>query len=894
MFDYLNVRVYDDEKTNLLKHWDNTFKYITRARQQGSKVLVHCKMGVSRSASVVIAYAMKAYNLNFGQALKHVKKKRNCIKPNKSFLTQLETYQGMLVAMKNKEKLQRSKSETNLRNVKDARLLPGSEPTPLIQALNAAEKLQLTVTDREFKKLKRRPKSWSPDHVEATVLLPKQQSQSLENLTPERKEEKTKNFLLPCSNGQNYSVSQNQVVHLQENYSTVPSVKLIVSELENIKAQQASQQMSSRATVTATTIATTTTTTTTIATQKDSLSGSIRKETWDPGEVSAVAGKNMSLNKNPVCDIAYSGGVEARISSTSSSLAQNSPSTKTSNINFRLRDTKSTKSNGTKEGDLFSVQLDQVFDREEKKQIRHSTIISTQPTSTMDIPHMVATTGSSASASSSSLVSRQSSFSSVDSAVGLGYAGDHRDIPSRHSSWGSGDNRVTPSRNSSWGSYDIRHSNSSAYPSAYPIKMNAEQMTLGQSGVFPYEKEEIPWHPGTVKRTKQKIENTANIANKRICSGSSGGTPVLSGGAEAPAGDTMISTDNNIIESAINNINLVPGNNKPTRKHFFNLQPTCKNRCNSEETLSQIERHSTETTLLLLSNRLSASAPETSSIGCSNANRNLNNFMRTQPPLYKTRHQIRARMCFPPSSFDDDAQKFSGASPIGPSELSASFNCQNSYGIVQNLKMNFEPKKENAKKVKSLPSSPIATHPDKCSDQNFLKFNENTSPNAEEINVKNLVGKYEITKSTTPSTINAAIVPLSSFSTAVQQQQQSSSSSSASSLSSSASSFSAATATLKPRPRSVFEPRQHITNLSNKPLMITHSTKIDEFRRPPVPPTVKNTLGTTIPIAAAGVLLASSKNVAACKRVQQHGKTHPLSRLGLPKQRLNTATYNTM
>lgn len=43
-FDYLNVRVYDDEKTDLLKHWDDTFKYITKAKNEGSKVsyrLVH-------------------------------------------------------------------------------------------------------------------------------------------------------------------------------------------------------------------------------------------------------------------------------------------------------------------------------------------------------------------------------------------------------------------------------------------------------------------------------------------------------------------------------------------------------------------------------------------------------------------------------------------------------------------------------------------------------------------------------------------------------------------------------------------------------------------------------------------------------------------------------------
>lgn len=32
MFDYMNVRVYDDEKTDLLKHWDDTYKYINKAQ----------------------------------------------------------------------------------------------------------------------------------------------------------------------------------------------------------------------------------------------------------------------------------------------------------------------------------------------------------------------------------------------------------------------------------------------------------------------------------------------------------------------------------------------------------------------------------------------------------------------------------------------------------------------------------------------------------------------------------------------------------------------------------------------------------------------------------------------------------------------------------------------
>lgn len=55
-------------------------------------------MGISRSASVVIAYVMKAYDWNLERALEFVKTKRGCIKPNSGFLKQLEIYQGILDA----------------------------------------------------------------------------------------------------------------------------------------------------------------------------------------------------------------------------------------------------------------------------------------------------------------------------------------------------------------------------------------------------------------------------------------------------------------------------------------------------------------------------------------------------------------------------------------------------------------------------------------------------------------------------------------------------------------------------------------------------------------------------------------------------------------------------
>lgn len=55
-------------------------------------------MGVSRSASTVIAYAMKEYGWDLERAFDHVKERRTVTKPNPSFMKQLEEYQGILLA----------------------------------------------------------------------------------------------------------------------------------------------------------------------------------------------------------------------------------------------------------------------------------------------------------------------------------------------------------------------------------------------------------------------------------------------------------------------------------------------------------------------------------------------------------------------------------------------------------------------------------------------------------------------------------------------------------------------------------------------------------------------------------------------------------------------------
>lgn len=728
LFDYFNIRVYDEEDTDLLKYWDNTFKYITKARQAGSKVLVHCKMGVSRSASVVIAYAMKANNWDFERALRHVKEKRSCIKPNKGFSKQLETYQGILDASRNKEKLQRSKSETNLKSsAKDARLLPGSEPTPLIQALNGKQRSvystyrryqTMSCKDRHQKRLdegaeepqqkkkpaimvtsaattttasvrkeehkqtlteflrqnetigevkpaaavspeekhrqmesnrlfmknlnsivrakkeqqrkyirnaereeslKTRPRSWSQQlgnimdgvRVGAYPMAPMRQlSQSLENLldlgrdfnassssnnsssgnnsdssnneegkskadskarrarTSWKFSKTTKTVRMPCSNGQNYSVSQNKIVHLTpestnnsflahfgqattagstrqlnvpstgcdlpEKLSLVSSVRLIVNEIESTKGVGLAENLNNLPNLPPVAMPASGSTGpsghgTMSRGQRDKKAMSLNLTGLAVEAKEALKMENKGVSKliikcdsSPIINVHLRGAAVVEEAggkdggrASSNPASHNNPTviaiSKTGTVSIEGGVEAETSSNfeGSEkkkirlEPDAFSKTVDRVFDREEKKQARQSVLVAGQ-TPPISCGGVTVTTAATTLNTKDCLISRQSSWSSVDSACVMGgYPSESnlRDLPSRHSSWGSGDtSRTTPSRNSSWGSYDMR-------TNPMPLPRNCpEEENNGELRSTPAAEEDVPWHPGTVRRTRQKIE----------------------------------------------------------------------------------------------------------------------------------------------------------------------------------------------------------------------------------------------------------------------------------------------------------------------------------------------------------------------------------------------------
>ena len=81
----------DSPNTNIIKYFKEAIKFI----DESDKVLVHCLGGISRSATIVIAYFMWKDKLTYIESLNKLLEKR-AVGPNYGFVQQLEIFQEKL------------------------------------------------------------------------------------------------------------------------------------------------------------------------------------------------------------------------------------------------------------------------------------------------------------------------------------------------------------------------------------------------------------------------------------------------------------------------------------------------------------------------------------------------------------------------------------------------------------------------------------------------------------------------------------------------------------------------------------------------------------------------------------------------------------------------------
>ncbi|VDL99879.1 unnamed protein product [Schistocephalus solidus] len=94
-FQYLRLPALDCTEQNIYPFFEKAIDFIDGARQVGGVVLIHCLAGISRSASIVMAYMLYHTPLKVLEAYKLLQSLRPIAEPNFAFLGQLDNFRRL-------------------------------------------------------------------------------------------------------------------------------------------------------------------------------------------------------------------------------------------------------------------------------------------------------------------------------------------------------------------------------------------------------------------------------------------------------------------------------------------------------------------------------------------------------------------------------------------------------------------------------------------------------------------------------------------------------------------------------------------------------------------------------------------------------------------------------
>jgi len=92
---YIDIPIEDTPSADIKYYFKETNDFFNKALQTEKNVYIHCRAGISRSTSALLAFLMSK-GLNMRQAVNYVYAKRSIIQPNRGFWIQLMEYEKEL------------------------------------------------------------------------------------------------------------------------------------------------------------------------------------------------------------------------------------------------------------------------------------------------------------------------------------------------------------------------------------------------------------------------------------------------------------------------------------------------------------------------------------------------------------------------------------------------------------------------------------------------------------------------------------------------------------------------------------------------------------------------------------------------------------------------------
>ncbi|XP_053124952.1 dual specificity protein phosphatase 2 [Hemicordylus capensis] len=88
-FLYKSIPVEDNHMAEISVWFQEAINFIDSVKSSGGRVLVHCQAGISRSATICLAYLIQSRRVRLEEAFDFVKQRRGVISPNFGFMGQL-------------------------------------------------------------------------------------------------------------------------------------------------------------------------------------------------------------------------------------------------------------------------------------------------------------------------------------------------------------------------------------------------------------------------------------------------------------------------------------------------------------------------------------------------------------------------------------------------------------------------------------------------------------------------------------------------------------------------------------------------------------------------------------------------------------------------------------